>query len=102
MQEAAKMAISRSATIQCARCKRETVKENALAEGWIMVQKAAGPKGNLHVLCNLCRNRPQAAPMATLDVQEATPFVLAEREARLNKKKSPAKARPKRGKNASH
>ncbi len=85
------MATSRPVTIQCARCKREAVKETALAEGWLIVQKAAGSRGDLHILCNLCRNRSKAEPSATLDVQEAAPFNLAKRQ-----------ARPKRGKRASH
>lgn len=102
------MATNRPATIQCARCKREKVKENALTEGWIIVQRAAGSPGDLHILCDLCRNRPKAAPIATLDVQEVAPFSLAERQAQRNRAKSstkeprPSRARPQRGKNASH
>jgi len=43
------------ATVECVRCQRKSEKEQAQAEGWTIVQKAAGKQGNEFILCNQCK-----------------------------------------------
>ena len=48
--------------VRCVKCGHIEEKEAAKEAGWILVQKASGPPGELFVLCDECVEIKTAAP----------------------------------------